>query len=243
MAMASGKRGIVLSDELFKQYYDFKSKQNFDEKKVKAMLHYFKDKLYTNLRQYELHGIEPDNKSLKNQLAHSSNKKKSVEDLAKETIYKIVLTTDRDTFPYVNVLSGKDKIENCLYGGYDNGENRTKAIEHIKAVCEDARKIVVYDNYFDQVPDNVNTLIGLLPRHRLDLHCYKITTAQEARLKSAYADWNVIRETRDEKKHDRYLVVDDNVEILLSSGFDHLGSIDKDFAYVVRPVNQSRFMY
>ena len=241
--MASGMRGIVLSDELFKQYYDFKSKQDFDEKKVKAMFHYFKDKLYTNLRQYKQHGIEPENQSLKNQLAHNSNKRKGVEELAKETIYKIVLTTDRDTFPYVNVLSGTDKIENCLYGGYDNGENRTKAIEHIKAVCEDARKIIVYDNYFDQVADNVNTLIDLLPRHRLELHCYKITTEQEARLKSAYADWNVIRETRDEKKHDRYLVVDDNVEILLSSGFDHLGSIDKDFAYVIRPVNQSRFIY
>ncbi len=241
--MASGKKGVVLSDELFKQYYGFKSKQGFDEKTVKAMLHYFKDMLYTNLRQYELYGIEPDNKSLKNQLAHNSNKRKSVEDLAKETIYKIVLTTDKDTFPYVNVLSGTDKIENCLYGGYDNGESRSKAIDHIKAVCEDARKIIVYDNYFDQVANNVDILIGLLPRHRLDLHCFKITTAQEARLKSTYADWNVIRETLDERKHDRYLVVDDNVEILLSSGFDHLSCVDKDFAYVIRPISRTRFSY
>ena len=241
--MALGKRGIVLSDELFKQYYDFKSKQNFDEKKVKAMLHYFKDMLYTNLRQYEQHGIEPENKSLKNQLVHNSNKRKSVEELAKETIYKIVLTTDKDTFPYVNVLLETDKIENCLYGGYDNGENRTKAIEHIRAVCEDARKIVVYDNYFDQVANNADTLIDLLPKHKLNLHCYKMTAAQETKLKAAHADWTVISETRDEKKHDRYLVVDDSVEILLSSGFDHLANLNKDFAYVVRPVSKSRFSF
>lgn len=239
--MASQYKGIVLSDELFEQYYSFKSKKDFDEKKVKGLLHYFKDSLYANLRQYNKYGIEPETQSLKNQLAHNKNKKKSEADLAKETIYKIVLTTDKDTFPYVNVLSGKDKIENCLYGGYDNGEDRTKAVEHIKAICEDASKIVVYDNFFDQVADNAKTLITLLPKHRLDLHCYKIDTAQENMLKAAHADWNVVRETRNENKHDRYIVVDDSVEILLSSGFDHLAQTTKDFSYVVRPVSQSRF--
>ena len=241
--MASGKKGVVLSDELFVQYYAFKSQQGFDEQKVKAMLHYFKDMLYTNLRQYEQHGIEPENKSLKNQLVHNSNKRKSVEELAKETIYKIVLTTDNDTFPYVNVLSGTEKIENCLYGGYDNGESRTKAIEHIKAVCEDARKIIVYDNYFDQVTSNVDMLIDLLPKHRLELHCYKMNTSQESKLMAAYADWNITKETRNENKHDRYIIVDDVVEILLSSGFEHLANTAKDFAYVIRPISRPRIIY
>lgn len=241
--MAIGKRGVVLSDELFQQYYQFKSKQDFDEQKVKALLHYFKDSLYTNLRQYEQAGIEPDNKSLKNQLSHNSNKRKGEADLAKETLYKIVLCTDRDSFPYVNVLSGIDKIENCFYGGYDNGENRAKAIEHIKAVCEDAKKIIVYDNYFDSYDSNADTLISLLPMHTLELHCYKLSAAQENKLKAAHEGWNVISETRDERKHDRYIEVDGAVEILLSSGFDHMTSTEKDFAYVIRPVNQSRFSY
>ena len=74
--MAKRNKGVVLSDELFRQYYAFKSKQEFDEQKVRAMLHYFKDSLYTNLRQYQECDIEPDSQSLKNQLAHNSNKKK-----------------------------------------------------------------------------------------------------------------------------------------------------------------------
>lgn len=241
--MAKRNKGVVLSDELFRQYYAFKSKQEFDEQKVRAMLHYFKDSLYTNLRQYQECDIEPDSQSLKNQLAHNSNKKKVEKELAKETIYKIVLTTDKDTFPYVNVMSGNDKIENCLYGSFDNGENRTKAIDHIKAVCEDASKVIVYDNFFDQNFDNVDMLIQLLPKHKLEIHCYKFSQAQESKLKAAHADWNVIIETRDERKHDRYIDIDGKIEILLSSGFDHLALNDKDFAYVIRPVEKSRFGY
>lgn len=47
----------------------------------------------------------------------------------------------------------------------------------------------------------------------------------------------------DERKHDRYIDIDGKIEILLSSGFDHLALNDKDFAYVIRPVEKSRFGY
>ena len=41
--------------------------------------------------------------------------------------------------------------------------------------------------------------------------------------------------------HDRYLVLDDKLEIILTSGFDYLVKTEKEFTYIVRPVSTQRF--
>ena len=52
--------------------------------------------------------------------------------------------------------------------------------------------------------------------------------------------WTFIDRTLPEY-HDRYLVLDDKLEIILTSGFDYLVKTEKEFTYIVRPVSTQRF--
>ena len=53
--------------------------------------------------------------------------------------------------------------------------------------------------------------------------------------------YTIKKETREQKLHDRFIDIDDKIEIILTSGFDHLANTKGDFAYVVRAINKNRF--
>ena len=42
--------------------------------------------------------------------------------------------------------------------------------------------------------------------------------------------------------HDRYIVIDNKMEIILSSGFKYLELTGKELTYVVRPVQENRLL-
>lgn len=42
--------------------------------------------------------------------------------------------------------------------------------------------------------------------------------------------------------HDRYIVIDNKMEIILSSGFMYLELTGKELTYVVRPVQENRLL-
>ena len=46
-------------------------------------------------------------------------------------------------------------------------------------------------------------------------------------------DWEPQLDATLKGRHDRYIIVDEKLEIVLSSGFDHLGTDHGDFMYVV----------
>lgn len=53
--------------------------------------------------------------------------------------------------------------------------------------------------------------------------------------------WALTKNPRMISRHDRYLIVDDKLEIILTSGFDHLNDSSGDFTYIVRHVDSHRF--
>jgi hypothetical protein len=59
-------------------------------------------------------------------------------------------------------------------------------------------------------------------------------------LQTYCSDW-ILRKEILNSHHDRYLILDDKMEIILTSGFSYLSTVDKEFTYIVRPVSQKRF--
>ena len=243
--MQKGKYQVVLDDELFKDFHKFKNGEKLEKdevERIKCLLHYFKGNLITNIAQYERTGLTltPE---MKKALAKNGLKQQTKEELAQSrTMYKVILCCGCSDFPYVNVVSNKEKIENNLSSFYDIAEKRDKAIMHLKALCSGAKKIVVYDKYFEaKEARNIETLVKILPQKKLTILFSNISTNGIKSLTEKYSEWDPQLDKTLKGRHDRYIIVDDKREIVLSSGFDHLSTDSSDLMYVVRVTDKTRF--
>lgn len=88
---------------------------------------------------------------------------------------------------------------------------------------------------------NIGTLIKILPQKKLSILLSAITPNGIRILKDTCEDWEPQLDATLKGRHDRYIIVDEKLEIVLSSGFDHLGTDHGDFMYVVRVTSKSRF--
>ena len=96
--------GIVVEDDLFSEYHKFKNGNACDTRKIKQLLHFYKNEIVSNIRQYENNGVALES-NLKTQMSHAGLKKQSLEDLAENcTLYKVILSTSKNTFPYINIM-------------------------------------------------------------------------------------------------------------------------------------------
>lgn len=248
-----GKKNVVLDDDLYKEYHAYKNStdgKGFSKDKISKILRFSGNEVLTNQKQWERLSLD-----LKTPLGVSiskmADKNASLEDLALKTNYKIILTDDKakDKFPYVNIDG--DEIDVVLGGFVMKNKPRDKAIKHLTALCRDARNITVYDKYFSKegrITGNVDTLTAILPNARvLNIKYHKDTSGEPPHIsddcKTAISakgiTWNFIDAVLPEH-HDRYLVIDDKLEIILTSGFDNLGNIDKEITYIVRDCSNSK---
>lgn len=233
--------GVVVEDDLFLEYHKFRKGLACDTKKIKQLLHFYKNEIVSNIRQYEDNGVALES-NLKAQMSHAGLKRQSLEDLAENcTLYKIILSASKDTFPYVNIMDCNQRLESNYSASFDMAESRAFALSHLAAMCFHAKKIVVYDKYFSQKKNNINLLVSMLPKKKIEISYNEIEDADIVELKRQCPDWNFIKNPLMKKRHDRYLIVDDRIEIILSSGFDHLGDTSSDFTYLLRSVQKSRF--
>ena len=103
---------------------------------------------------------------------------------------------------------------------------------------------LVYDKYFNERSKevrNIETLIKILPKKKLTILFSHITPEGIKKLQEEHREWEPEQNVALKGRHDRYIVVDDKLEIILSSGFDHLSADSSDFMYVVRVTDKSRF--
>lgn len=156
---------IVLSDELLKEFYKFKRSSDFDKKIIEKLFHYYPAKELTNVAQLKRIGMD-DTRLLSNlSKAGSKYRNATLEELCEETIYKFILNTERDDYPYININS--DRIERNFTATYGKKENRDKTIKHMKALCNNARFIFIYDKHMN---DNViKEIAKILPKKRLNI--------------------------------------------------------------------------
>ncbi len=232
--------GIVIDDDLFQEYHKFQKGAEFDKKKIRQLLHYYKRKIVSNIKQYEDNNVDlPAN--LKAQMAHSGLKRQSLEDLAENsTLYKIILSSTKDTFPYVNIMDDKQRLENNYSASFDMAEPRDLAIKHLTAICLHAKKITLYDKYFSK-ERNIDLIKRILPQKNLEITYNDIDDKYIESMKQHCERWSFVKNSQMSNRHDRYLIVDETLEIILTSGFDYLNDISKDFTYIIRFVERPRF--
>lgn len=235
-----GKYSFVLSDTLYKQYYLFKEHQDYDKDIILHLLKFRCAEFLTNTKQLDDIGIgENVSKGLYNSLRHARFTKQTLEELAAKTDYKLILCNDRTDYPYVNIMS--DQISSNITGCFYRDVPRDKAIQHIKALCRDAKKICLYDNY---LKEDTKVLKLILPNKRIELiyHPKHLEANAIADLQNYNALWTLMPNDSMFTHHDRYIVIDDKMEIILSSGFAYLGLTSKELTYVIRPIEENRLI-
>lgn len=233
--------GVVLDDDLFLEYHKFQKGEAFDKKKIRQLLHYFKKEIVSNIRQYQTNGVNlPPN--LKAQMTHAGLRMQSLEDLAENcTWYKIILSATKDTFPYINIMKDNQILENNYSASFDMAEPRELAIKHLTSMCLHAKRIVIYDKYFSNQERNITLIKRILPQKKLDIIYNTIRQEHVDELTKWCTLWNLIPNPQMTNRHDRYLIIDNRLEIILTSGFDHLNDSSSDFTYIIRNVAQPRF--
>lgn len=223
---------IVLSDELLKAYYDFKNSKQVDPKIITNLFKYYSIHL-TNIAQLKRTEIHVDD-SFKKKLLRKGYTNQTLEELCEKTKYKLILHTERNDYPYINI--NEDRIERNFTATYNKNESREKTIKHIKALCQNAKYIFIYDKHMTDTV--IQKISNILPQKKLNI-IYKarqLSQEQITNLKKECKDWKILQDSKNTYNdyHDRYLLIDNNIEIILTSGFDYLFDENKDFTYIVR---------
>lgn len=173
-------------------------------------------------------------------------KDESLKDLAQKTLFKLILTADKNQkeLPYYNI----DQNNPCKALTYQckSNESREPLKQYLQKLCQNAKKVLICDNYFASNWDKTQSLLlNTLPRKSLTIE-YVETAQNTASTNNSenfnglniHNDW-AIEENTDpqwQNRHDRYLIIDDKIEVLLSSGFDYLYRLNKELTCVFREI-------
>lgn len=181
----------------------------------------------------------------------------TLEDMALQTVHRVILTTKSNTFPYVNIRS--QKLDAHFSITVPAGSPRTELQNHIRSLLQGATCIHIYDQYLYGAIDRNNfSLQSLLPDTSIKILCHDMP-----QLKQGGKPKNKLRKKvrpnfftlRDhcarhqitnpltfashsyQDMHDRYLIIEyptHSYEIILSSGFEYLFSDKKEITCVFR---------
>lgn len=225
---------LVLSDDLLKVYFEFRQGKIENSKLVEHFFNFYHAPYLTNAKQLER--INHDNPPLLQSLAAQGFISQSLDDLAKQTRYKIVLNTASSAYPYVNIFN--DSVEKNFSLTFRVGEKRDKAIHLITALCSEAKFILIFDSYLCRNWNDTQQFFHqVLPKKKLTLlHDEGHLNTKASYIKRICPHWTIKEDRRGifKKSHDRYLLIDNKIEIILSSGFQYLFATDKDLTCLIR---------
>ena len=208
-----------LSDKLALEYLKFRNQCKFDEECIEALLCYFKGEFIFTKEQLSYASKEIASFDMSIFLPH----------LDKIPKFQLILCDDNDNFPNVNIF--RDRIENNLSATFKAGEQRNKAIEHFKALFKDAKSIFIYDKFLTK-PNLKPNLTKLQKECCISCDIF-LPEDQQRELKIGKVDKTHKNYTNN---HDRYIIVEDKLEIILTSGIDYLFDTSKDFTYIIREI-------
>lgn len=246
---------LAIDDNLAEELCRFKTNQQCDVDIVEKTLHYYKG--YSLFTKKHLTKYYTD-KTIQNNVLQSTAHidLDSLESIRKNTIYKIILSSQKNVnFPYVSIYD--DKIENNFTATFFKNEPREKALNHLKSLLENAQCIFVYDLH---IASNWKSFLSFsqqcFPQKQLNIFYpkeidlnnnvnyhhikqeQKLTQQQCSEIIQVGRSLWSFKPDRNHQSfsnlHDRYLVIDNKIEIIFTSGIHHLINTDKDFTYIVR---------
>lgn len=234
---------FALEDDLFAEYLkltnpDAMGNAPYDKDTIKKLLPYHLGEFIYNTAQLERIHANYDETS-KSRLKRAGLSNQTIEELAQKTFFRGVLSSTKTTYPYIKI-GGDDEIVPSMGGSFH--DTRDKAIKHLKALCSDAKTIVIWDQYLHN-DESINGLKQILPRvngikiiiHDQDCRAYQYADAL-SKVRRIHDGWQVVtRNLNAGDHHDRYIILDDDQEIIITSGLDHLAINNKEITYIVKP--------
>lgn len=236
---------LVLDEEIAQKLCHFKQGKNQNLSEIQKILQYYKpNPLFPtkeSLAQYYGDALTTQILSTYSNLYHNNP---SPQELIHKTTYKIILTLkEKDGFPYVNI--NKSKIQNQISSTFSENEDRHNALLHFKTLLENAMRVFIYDPYIKK-PNVQKALLSFItqcfPQKPLTIYTKnnpKDLQPLASEIKKIYNDWHIKQANHSQCQafsdlHDRYIVIDQKIQIILTSGIDHLIDKQKDFTYLIQ---------
>jgi len=232
---------IALSDKLLNEFFNFKKGTGFDKEIIPYLFKYLQPFSITREQLESLNlDVAIKSKIMSGGDIISPSSATNQNNLINSTLYKIMLTDDKNDYPYVNILS--DEIEINYTATYKSGENRDKVKNHMKKLLSNVSMIIIVDKYLSP-PSNpqwnkiFNLLKYILPNQNVTIKIYydRENSMRDIKnlLETFNNKWYIDLKEFDNSIHDRYIETD-KLKIVLSSGFLNLANTNKDFTYIVK---------
>lgn len=232
------KYSIAIDDALLKEFLNYKSGQQVNTSTVDKILHLYKPPYITNTAQMVRVGCT--DQTLLSQLQASQLTSQTLEALSDLTCYKIILTDDRQAnkahFPYLNIHS--PQMVNNYSMSAKVGASRDHIHNYLKGIFKLAKNILIHDPYFEANFSTTNQIFELFnPNNQYNIFFTTVLNTQSiSLLKRKYHNLSFPQNRNNsyDKHHDRYILIDNRVEIVISSGVDYIFNNSKECLLVVR---------
>ncbi|AOY60114.1 hypothetical protein [Desulfococcus multivorans] len=229
---------IAMEDDLYEAFHRFKHGNPHDTQVIEKLLHLYKPPHITNVSQ--LKRLKIDDLPLASQLAQAGLTSQTIEELAQKTTYKIALSQQHGYFPYVNIHG--DLLRNNYTITCRPGESREKALQYIQALLEDAKNVIICDRYLKNNWGTAQSILDVFPQKQLTIeYVHQLDQNILSGIKRQCSQWK-IRRTRDnvyQRHHDRYLRIDSQMEIVITSGIDYLFDNNKECTLVFQTISKT----
>ena len=233
---------LAMDDQLLKVFYDFKKGRigETSTATIQNLLRLYHPPHITSTSQLTAVGV--NDPALLQQLASVNLTRQTAKELVGRTQYKILLSAEQVHYPAVKV-SG-DSVSSQFVMTLKPGEDRTKAHSWLAALLAEAKQVTVVDGYLcdsqsGRLKPNARRFFELFPVQTLSLFLSRVQQRTVTDIKKICGDWKVKRNTspRYQNAHDRYVLIDDKMEVVITSGIDYLFDTSKECTLLVRKVN------
>ncbi|ACA85003.1 hypothetical protein [Shewanella woodyi] len=168
----------------------------------------------------------------------------SLEQLSKETLFKLIVTIadGENSPPFFNLKKQHIKRNYTLSCLHD--EEREPLKDYLVCLLQGANKVLIHDKYFSSEDDN-KQIFTFLPDKDIIIQYVENGERSNGRfvrdICGANAKWKVeqcdttqAEFNRFARSHDRYLIINEEIELTLTSGFSYIWNKEKEITCVVR---------
>jgi hypothetical protein len=170
----------------------------------------------------------------------------SLEDLSKKTLFKFIVTQADEQVepPYLNIKN--NDVKRSYNIALQHSQDRKKLHGYLANLMQNAGKILIHDQYFSNEDKNKN-IFDLFPKKEILIQYIENGDASNGvfirSACQAHPEWRVERcdttqaeYNRFARSHDRYLIIDDTVEITLTSGFSYIWNDAKELTCIIKNI-------
>lgn len=246
---------IVLEQNLIEDFFKFYVNKEYSSITITNLLNHFKPFIITDIQLKEqlIKLLGEENALIQKLMVNSGgfwkivkyDKELYTNDFYKEMLekskYKILLTKHPSSFNNLDYhkICIQDKSTHFFANELKSGNSREKAKKHIFSLIKNANQITIIDRflYKKNVIDNLiewfnenqlNKSIKITLKGNGNLTCDAVKTIFKQKGYNEIHPYPI-----DNTIHDRYIIIDDNISINLTSGLENLFNIKKDFTYII----------